>query len=478
MKVPNIKLREVPNIGLTDFAEKSTGRLQSWIDSIPTITSIRDGLKNEAGEMMLSAYVISALGTLALYQAYKLGVRLSQSPSLLRNRSLKASAVPRQRHDARRYETYPGAVPNAWYCVCDEAELHKAGGVLEVRVCDLVLVVWQSEGSVVVQDAFCPHLGANLAVGGTVDDGCIKCPFHAWKFSADGSIKHIPAAKDPHKCPPSPKLKTYPSQLWCGMVFFYFHADSAEPEFQLPPSLPAQLQEEDWRPHLRWDIGFLTLGVVDWVDQAGDHSHFHTLHADFLIPWTTVPIPAWVMRLFPLGIAHELHTYRGDDKEWAQVRRDQWGDRIGHTGKENLYLTDLAGLTWDGEVLSSTTSQTLVEFIGPAIMVFDIPFTLGSFKVFVLTTPTEGGSIMRARTFIDHRTHTSYFKTFLAWILSGISASQLQSDADILSNKIRLKKPTIQRYDGPYMRINSWLKQFYSEGSAKVGTRPYGSMDW
>ena len=184
------------------------------------------------------------------------------------------------------------------------------------------------------------------------------------------------------------------------------------------------------------------------------------------------------MRFIPLGIAHELHTYRGDDKEWAEVRREKWCDRIGHLGRENLYLTDLAGLTWDGELLETTTSQTLVEFIGPAIMVFDIPFTIGTLKVFVLTTPVEGGSVMRARTFIDHSTHRSYLKTCLAWILSGISASQLASDTTILSNKIRLRKPMIQRYDGPYMRINAWLKQFYSESSAKVGTLQYGPLDW
>ena len=31
----------------------------------------------------------------------------------------------------------------------------------------------------------------------------------------------------------------------------------------------------------------------------------------------------------------------------------------------------------------------------------------------------------------------------------------------ILDEKIRLRKPLLQPFDGPYNRTNSWLKQFY-----------------
>jgi hypothetical protein len=73
---------------------------------------------------------------------------------------------------------------------------------------------------------------------------------------------------------------------------------------------------------------------------------------------------------------------------------------------------------------------------------------------------------MRVRTFIDFRVRFSPIKRFIAWILAGISASQLITDIDILVNKIRLEKPLLQPFDGPYNRVKGWLKQFYSEGSA------------
>lgn len=51
-------------------------------------------------------------------------------------------------------------------------------------------------GEVHALDAYCPHLGANLAVGGKVKGKCLECPFHAWRFNGeDGRCTHIPNAR-------------------------------------------------------------------------------------------------------------------------------------------------------------------------------------------------------------------------------------------------------------------------------------------
>ena len=46
-------------------------------------------------------------------------------------------------------------------------------------------------------DSYCPHLGANLSAGGkVVDDDCIECPFHGWKFDGEsGKVVDIPYSK-------------------------------------------------------------------------------------------------------------------------------------------------------------------------------------------------------------------------------------------------------------------------------------------
>lgn len=55
----------------------------------------------------------------------------------------------------------------------------------------------------------------------------------------------------------------------------------------------------------------------------------------------------------------------------------------------------------------------------------------------------------------------------------------LASDISILENKIRLKKPLLVPFDGPYNRTNAWLKQFYSTKSLAVGeTQGAYQNDW
>lgn len=84
---------------------------------------------------------------------------------------------------------------------------------------------------------------------------------------------------------------------------------------------------------------------------------------------------------------------------------------------------------------------------------------------------------MRARSWIDKTTQNSLLVKMVAWLLTGLSASQLRSDIDILVGKIRLKKPWIQPGDGPLSRTNAWLNQFYSDGSKSVGQGCYKN-DW
>jgi hypothetical protein len=76
---------------------------------------------------------------------------------------------------------------------------------------------------------------------------------------------------------------------------------------------------------------------------------------------------------------------------------------------------------------------------------------------------------MRVRTWLDGKSSQSWVIKAIAWFLTGISASQLRADVDILCNRIRLRKPMTQPYDGPFARTNNWLKQFYSAGSENVG---------
>jgi hypothetical protein len=55
------------------------------------------------------------------------------------------------------------------------------------------------------------------------------------------------------------------------------------------------------------------------------------------------------------------------------VKESKWGE----VNKNYIFFTDHAGLTWEGKELTESMSQTTEMFIGPAMMVFHIPFTIG-----------------------------------------------------------------------------------------------------
>lgn len=320
--------------------------------------------------------LIVMLALLVFYLSYQENIRRWVEDTFILQMPCDSNSLPsRREHDFRRNLTYPPLVPNAWYHLCDASDL-PPGKVLEFRACNQVFVVWRGkDGIPVCQDAYCLHQGANLGVGGTVvDDNCLQCPFHFWKFDKDGNVVEIPYNSNPKNVPKFAKLKTYPCVEWCGWICVYYHADGKEPEYQLPAYVPKELKEGNFKLHLKWNAGHRTTNVIDLVDQVCDHAHFNLLHGEFIIPWTLLPMPAFLKKWLPLGIRHELTTFQGDDKDWKEaVEKTGWGE----VNKYLLYFYDKAGITWNGKLIETTLSQTTEMYIGPSLVVFHIPIPIG-----------------------------------------------------------------------------------------------------
>lgn len=91
----------------------------------------------------------------------------------------------------------PPPFPNGWFVVAESREI-VSGSAKSVDCLGENFVVFRSskDDEIFVLDAFCPHMGANLGVGGIVRGNCIECPFHQWRFSGqDGKLIEIPYSK-------------------------------------------------------------------------------------------------------------------------------------------------------------------------------------------------------------------------------------------------------------------------------------------
>ena len=133
-----------------------------------------------------------------------------------------------RRHKAEQHVSdTQNPFPAGWYGVADSDELGP-GEIKKLRYFDRELVaVRDAAGAPRVFDAYCPHLGAPLGVGGQVEDGVIRCPFHGWRFrAADGACVEVPYAK---KIPPAAKLSGWTTEETNGLVLVWYDENGAGP---------------------------------------------------------------------------------------------------------------------------------------------------------------------------------------------------------------------------------------------------------
>ncbi|MFE4106632.1 aromatic ring-hydroxylating dioxygenase subunit alpha [Almyronema epifaneia] len=96
-----------------------------------------------------------------------------------------------------------------------------------------------SQGQVIALQDQCPHRGAALSLGSVKDD-CLHCPYHGWKFQANGRCINIPSNGPDLPIPPQAQVKTYPVQEKYGYVWL-FYGDLPEAERHPLPTFPADL---------------------------------------------------------------------------------------------------------------------------------------------------------------------------------------------------------------------------------------------
>ncbi|MEO8835923.1 MAG: Rieske 2Fe-2S domain-containing protein [Caldimonas sp.] len=121
----------------------------------------------------------------------------------------------------------------------DEFDAHLDPGlatrpVKAVRLLGQELVLFRDgAGRFGLLDRHCPHRGADLSFGRNEADG-LRCPFHGWKFAADGRCLETPAEPIGSQLCERVRQRSYPVQERAGVLFAWLG-----PEGSTPPALPA-----------------------------------------------------------------------------------------------------------------------------------------------------------------------------------------------------------------------------------------------
>ena len=131
------------------------------------------------------------------------------------DQELIAPDLPEQR-DPKKAQLKPG-----WYKVADSNDI---GSMEAIQVDDFPtqIVVWRGkDDQLSALDLYCRHMGASLACGEVEEDG-IRCPFHAWRWSGEGSCNEVPYAK---RIPPKAVTRSWEVNELDGSIYVWFDRD-------------------------------------------------------------------------------------------------------------------------------------------------------------------------------------------------------------------------------------------------------------
>lgn len=314
--------------------------------------------------------------------------------------------------------------PNGWIPLVESYKV-KPGTVKKAIIFGQDVIVTRSaDGKQVnVLDAYCPHMGVHIGVGGRVkqvdNESCVECPFHGWTFRAsDGLCVKIPYQKsDKCRIPKQAKLSTWQSVEVDNFIYVWHHRDHQKPDWSLEPS--EQLSNADWQLIGR-SCHLTNLELRDMHENGADMNHFEGIHNDVFI------LGGDIIKVAPLK-----HLQKYVRHHW----RPEWKPILNDFGK----MTHLARMklqSWISlfnlRLFDITVNATQV---GPARvnLLYDSKW-YGSGLLIMNAVPMGG----RRTKYIQHiYTRRNLFQCFMAkWVLYG---EILMVSTDILNHVDNLR---------------------------------------
>ncbi|NJK33949.1 MAG: aromatic ring-hydroxylating dioxygenase subunit alpha [Oscillatoriales cyanobacterium SM2_2_1] len=174
-------------------------------------------------------------------------------------------------HDAPHFHhrqlTGLDLIRNFWYAIALGNSL-KQKHPLAVSLMGHELVLYRDQsGRAIALDARCRHRGTHLA-GGWVENDCLHCPYHGWRYGSDGACQHIPANAEKAAIPRQAHLKSYPVREAQGLIWLFWGDAMIEDSPGLPPF--AEYTDPQWRTingSFHWD-GHYSRVIANTIDMA------------------------------------------------------------------------------------------------------------------------------------------------------------------------------------------------------------------
>ena len=309
--------------------------------------------------------------------------------------------------------------PLGWYQVGYSDELLPKQ-VVPLEYFGRHMVMFRTEsGKVSVLDAYCPHLGAHLGYGGTVEGEEVRCPFHAWKFNCEGMCTSVPYGSENFKISPKARIDTWHVVEINGLIMVWWHPEGEAPMFEVP--LLEEYGHDDWTPYetRRWKVRTRN---QEMAENAVDTAHFHYLHGTQNMPSATMSTEGPIMRAQSTTV---METPMGSVEGVVNVMALGFGFTV-------VRFTGLVDT-----ILVNSVTAIDEEYC-------DVRFSF-------IVKKSGGRSITKG-----------IGMAFVREI-----ERQLEQDIPIWENKKHVKPPILSDGDGPIGKYRVWCRQFYTDPNAQ-----------
>jgi len=268
--------------------------------------------------------------------------------------SVRTRFIPKERYLSQEFHDQEAKHlwRRVWQVACREQDVLNQGDFVEYKILDQsVLVVRQEDGAVKAFYNACAHRGRPLG-SGSGQKSQFRCPYHAWTFNLDGTIKSIPSPEE-FACGAKFDIDQVLVDTWGGFVFINFDRNA-------PPLLDYLGPVAETLAPYRFEKMISTKRITNWFP-----SNWKTAIDPFIEAYHTVGShPQLLMSLDDVNSKYELlgiHSrmlnplFTASPRAGEVDQQDVWDD----------FLEEIRGIGMDigdsmGELPPNTTAQDQV----------------------------------------------------------------------------------------------------------------------